>query len=147
VAAADRPWLDQRLTGPDVVGRVVLHGRMPPREAWRIGASASVGMMLMADTPAFREAVPTKLYEYLACGLAVLSTPLPRVAALLDGSPAAALVPDAAEAAAVLRAWGEAPHELAKARTAALDWAERELRGASPYDALAAAAALLAGRA
>ena len=165
VAAADAGWLAGRLTGADVAGRVVLHGRMPPRAAWEIGARASVGMMLLGRTPAFDDSVPTKLYEYLACGLAVLSTPMPRVAALLDGSPAAVLVPeaDAASAAAgnapaaagnaavdaaaaALRAWADRPAELAKARAAALEWADRELRGASPYDALADRVAQLAAR-
>lgn len=146
VAAADQPWVDERLARDDVVGRVVLHGRMPPRAAWEVGGEADVGMMLLGRTPAFEVAVPTKLYEYLACGLAVLSTPMPRVAALLAGSPAAALVDDADAAAEVLRRWAASPQELAKARAAALEWADRELRGASPYDALAAEVlGLLAG--
>jgi hypothetical protein len=124
----------------------VLHGRMPPRAAWEVGRLAAVGMMLMEETPAFRDAVPTKLYEYLACGLAVLSTPLPRVAAMLEGSPAAAVVADAPAAAAVLRGWSAAPQELVAARTAALAWADRELRGPSPYAELAGRVAALAGR-
>jgi glycosyltransferase involved in cell wall biosynthesis len=138
VAAADAGWLEGRLRAADVAGRVVLHGRMPPRAAWEVGARASVGLMLLGRTPAFEHAVPTKLYEYLACGLAVLSTPMPRVAALLDGSPSAVLVDDAAAAAAVLRGWADRPEDLAEARAAALEWADRELRGASPYDLLAA---------
>jgi glycosyltransferase involved in cell wall biosynthesis len=138
VAAADQPWLEARLAEPDVAGRVALHGRMPPRAAWEIGGRADVGMMLLERTRAFEAAVPTKLYEYLACGLAVLSTPMPRVAALLDGSPAAALVDGAAAAAEVLRSWTASPEALLKARAAALEWADRELRGASPYDRLAA---------
>jgi len=137
VAAADAGWLDERLRAADVAGRVTLHGRRPPRESWQVGARASVGMMLLGRTPAFEHAVPTKLYEYLACGLAVLSTPMPRVAALLPGSPATVLVDDAAAAADALRGWAERPQELAKARAAALEWADRELRGASPYDLLA----------
>jgi glycosyltransferase involved in cell wall biosynthesis len=102
--------------------------------------------MLMELTPAFRDAVPTKLYEYLACGLAVLSTPMPRVAELLAGSPAVSLVEDAGAAAEVLRAWSADPGQLAKARAAALEWADRELRGPSPYDALAAEVGTLADR-
>jgi glycosyltransferase involved in cell wall biosynthesis len=145
VAAPDRQWLAGRLTRKDVAGRVTLHGRQPPRASWEIARSASVGMTLVQDTPAFRDAVPTKLYEYLAMGLAVLTTPLPRVAALLDGSLAGALVTDAEAAAEVLRGWSAAPAELAKARRAAFEWAERELRDANPYDLLAAETAALAG--
>jgi glycosyltransferase involved in cell wall biosynthesis len=137
VAAPDRPWLDRRLAAADLVGRVTLHGRLPPRAAWEIAGRASVGLLLLADTPAFREAVPTKLYEYLATGLAVLATPLPRVAGLLAGSDAGEIVSDPAAAAAVLRGWAAAPGELSTARSAALSWAARELRGPSAYDELA----------
>ena len=137
VAAADQAWLEARLARPDVAGRVALHGRKPPRAAWEIAVESSVGMILAQDTPAFRDAVPTKLYEYLAMGLAVLATPLPRMAAMLDGVAAASLVADAEEAAEALRGWSAAPAELARARTAALDWADQELRGANPYDDLA----------
>jgi glycosyltransferase involved in cell wall biosynthesis len=136
VAAADQPWLDARTARSDVAGRITFHGRMPPRAAWEVAGSASVGLILAQDTPAFRDAVPTKLYEYLAMGLAVLATPLPRVEALLDGSGAGALVLDAEAAAEVLRGWSAAPHLLAKTRAAALAWADRELRDQNPYDDL-----------
>jgi glycosyltransferase involved in cell wall biosynthesis len=147
VAAADQAWVAERLARADVAGRVAMHGRMPPKAAWEIGARASAGMMLMESTPAFRDAVPTKLYEYLACGLAVLSTPMPRVTALLDGLPAVALVTGAEAAAAVLRAWAAAPEELVEARSAAREWADRELRGPSPYEELASQVAALVSRA
>ncbi|HEX2809026.1 MAG TPA: glycosyltransferase [Kineosporiaceae bacterium] len=138
VAAADQGWLDERLARADVAGRVHLHGRLPPRASWQVAGRASVGMMLMSRTPAFWDAVPTKLYEYLAMGLAVLSTEMPRVEAMTAGSQACVLVPDAALAAEVLRGWSAAPADLAKARLAALAWADRELRGPSEYDVLAA---------
>ena len=146
VAAADAGWLDERLARRDVAGRVHLHGRQPPRASWQVAGQAGVGMMLMSRTPAFWDAVPTKLYEYLAMGLAVLATPMPRVEALLDGSGAGEIVPDAEAAAEVLRGWSAAPGELAKARLAALAWADRELRGPSPYDTLADAVVQLARR-
>jgi glycosyltransferase involved in cell wall biosynthesis len=139
VAAADQRWVTERVAAPDVAGRIVMHGRRPPRESWTIGAGASVGLMLMERTPAFVDAVPTKLYEYLACGLAVLGTPMPRVEAMLAGTGAGVLVEGAEAAAAVLREWSDRPAELVKARQAALDWAARELRGPSPYDDLASA--------
>lgn len=146
VAAADQAWVEARLARPDVAGRVTMHGRKPPRASWEIALGSSVGMILAHETPAFRDAVPTKLYEYLAMGLAVLATPLPRMVAMLDGVGAAALVADAEAAAEALRGWSAAPAELAKARAAALDWAERELRGVNPYDALAGEVRTLARR-
>jgi hypothetical protein len=117
---------------------------MPPRAAWEVAVRSSVGLILIQETPAFRDAVPTKLYEYLATGLAVLSTPLPRVEALLGGSGAGVLVADVEASAEVLRGWSAAPAELARARAAALEWADRELRQANPYDMLAAEVVALA---
>ncbi len=151
VAAADLDWLDQRLAAPDLRApgpsvRVRVHGRQPPGRAWQIAAGASVGMLLLADTPAFRDAVPTKLYEYLACGMAVLATPLPRVVPIIadtgtgtgTGDPSPGVLVDDAEAAAVvLRRWADDPAELAGLRRAALTYAERQLRGASVWDGLA----------
>jgi glycosyltransferase involved in cell wall biosynthesis len=173
VASADLDWLEQRLASPDLRTepglsaapatapvRVRVHGRQPPARAWQIAAGASVGMLMLADTPAFRDAVPTKLYEYLACGMAVVATPLPRVVPIITGAGAGAgrvgagrvgdegpgsqgspspgvLVADADEAAAVLRRWAQDPAELAVLRRAALTYAEHQLRGASVWDGLA----------
>ena len=122
VAAGDRDWLDARLPAEDVESRVRLHGRMPPREAWAVGGGASVGMLLAQDTPAFREAVPTKLYEYLATGLAVLATPMPRVKDLLGVLPAAALVADAEAARPQPCAAGPTRPEELRARPAPPPW-------------------------
>ena len=89
----------------DVAGRVRLHGRQPPESAWRIASGAAVGLALLEDTPAFRAALPTKVYEYLAAGMAVLATPLPRVERLLAEAGAGEVVRNAAEAARFLRHW------------------------------------------
>lgn len=126
------------LLGPALDGRVTWHGRLPPRRTWEVAAGASVGLALLHDTPAFRDAVPSKVYEYLACGLAVLATPLPRVTQLLAGSGGGRIVRDAAQAAEILRGWsGEKDHELTAHRMAGLRWAEVELHGPSPYAMLA----------
>ena len=138
VSEPDAHWLAHRISAPDVAGRVRLHGRQPPAEAWRIAAGAAVGMALLADTPAFRTAMPTKVYEYLAAGMAVLATPLPRVAELLAESGAGALVTDAATAAATLRRWAdEGAAELLAMRVAARRWSEQATVAGSPYDDLA----------
>ena len=149
VAASDEDWLAARLLADDVLDtagglRVHLHGRLPPQQAWQVAADASVGMLLVGDTPAFREAVPSKLYEYLAMGLAVLATPLPRVVPFIADSGAGAVVDGAEAAAAQLRTWSGQPEALAQARRAALDWSQQNLRGVSPWDELAAQVVLLA---
>jgi len=137
VAADDADWLHARLLAADVEGRVRMHGRMPPRAAWAVGAGASVGMLLADDTPAFRDAVPTKLYEYLATGLAVLTTPLPRVVPFVRDQGTGAVVEDAAAAAAQLTDWAADPDALRAVRLTAASYAAASLREASPWDALA----------
>lgn len=138
VAASERERA-RRLMGPELDGRVTWHGRLPPREAWKLAAGAKVGLALLHDTPAFRDSVPTKVYEYLACGLAVLATPLPRVTRLLDESRGGRTVRGADQAAEVLRGWsGHDEHELLAHRTEGLRWAQAKLYGPSPYLKLAA---------
>jgi glycosyltransferase involved in cell wall biosynthesis len=141
LSAADRPWLDQWLATAPAADRVHVHGRLPPAEAWALAAGAWAGLALLEDTPAFQRAVPTKLFEYLAAGLAVVATPLPRTAEIITSSRAGHLVRTAAEAADVLNRWSADPADLAAARAAAVAWAESERPARSPYDDLARALA------
>lgn len=147
VSAADSAELDRRLTGSDVAGRVRLHGRRPPHEAWALAAGAWVGLSLLQDTPAFRDALPTKVYEYLACGLAVVATPLPRQAALVTDAGAGVVVADPAAAAAALTAYADDPALLERHRAAALRWSTGEgglAQAQDAYTEFAAAVARLA---
>lgn len=137
VAAGDAEPLRARLAADDVAGRVRLHGRLPPAEAWQIAAGAWVGLIMLRDTPAFREAMPTKLYEYLASGLPALTTRLPRQAALVEESGAGEIVDGMHEAAAVLRRWSSTPAELDELSQAAKAWAVQQRAARSPYDRLA----------
>jgi glycosyltransferase involved in cell wall biosynthesis len=133
------------LAAPDLTGRIHLHGRQPPAAAWRIAGDATVGLALLDDTPAFRAAMPTKVYEYLAAGMAVLATPLPRVVDLLDESGAGVVVRDNGQAGAILRHWsGEGAGELAQLRAAARAWSGEHVASGSPYDAFAAEIVALA---
>ncbi|SDU86725.1 glycosyltransferase [Jiangella alkaliphila] len=145
VAPGDAARLRERLLEPDVAGRVRLHGRKPPAEAWRIVAGAWVGLVFLRETPAFREAMPTKLYEYLASGMPVLTTRLPRQAALVEQTGAGVVVDSVDDAASALRRWSESRTELDVLAKAAHDWATAQ-QGASPYDELAVAVARLLGR-
>jgi glycosyltransferase involved in cell wall biosynthesis len=148
VHPADQPWLAtwQATTSEQVRNRIRFHGRLDPQKAWALADGAWAGIVLLEDTPAFREAVPSKLYEYLACGLAVVATPLPRMAELVADSQAGECVSDASAASATLRRWSDQYEELLAARQAARDWAKRHLTGASPYDELAAEVKALATR-
>jgi glycosyltransferase involved in cell wall biosynthesis len=138
VAAEDAERLAGRLAGDaDLADRVRLHGRLPPRQAWAKAAGAAVGMVLLDPTPAFVGGLPSKLYEYLACGLAVLATPLPRQKELVEATGAGRVVADAGAAAAVLDEWARDPDSLDACRAAARRWAGDHRGDASPYAELA----------
>lgn len=137
IAAADRPWLEERLEAPD--GRwITTHGRQEPKRAWEVAEGADVGLCLLADTPAFADAMPSKVYEYQACGLPTVATPLPRVARLLRRSGAGVLVEDAEETTAALRRFATDARWRAALRSAARDAALAARRDSSTYDEAAA---------
>ena len=143
VAARDQERLDGWLASSPAASRVKLHGRMPPAAAWRLARGAWIGMSLLHSTPAFEDAIPSKIYEYLACGMPVLSSPIKRAAELVEKAGAGAIVADATEAGAQLRAWsGESRAEFQLMRKAANEWAERGL-DTNPHDLFAQAVAEL----
>lgn len=144
----DQAWLQTWLatSSEQVRNRIRFHGRLDPQKAWALADGAWAGLVLLDDTPAFREAVPSKLYEYLAVGLAVVATPLPRMAELVKESGAGEVVADPAAASATLRRWSEQYEELLQARRGAREWAAEHLTGASQYDTLAERVRVLAGR-
>lgn len=119
LAPSDREAMLARIAQPDLDGRVHFHGRQPPREAWTVATGAWVGLLMLEDTPAFRDAIPSKLFEYLACGLAVVSTDLPRSAELVRRTGAGVVVADAAGAADAMRAWADDPASLEPLRAGA----------------------------
>lgn len=144
VAARDKERLDGWLASSPAAARVRLHGRMPPAAAWQLARGAWVGMSLLHSTPAFESAIPSKIYEYLACGMPVLSSPIKRAAELVEKAGAGAVVADATEAGERLRAWsGESRAEFELLRNAANEWAERDLGATNPHDLFAEAIAEL----
>jgi len=140
VAARDRDRLAEWQAASAAAGRVRLHGRMPPEAAWRLARGAWVGMSLLHGTPAFENAIPSKIYEYLACGMPVLTSPIRRAAELVRQAGAGAVAISAEEAGATLRGWsGGSRHEFDGYREAARAWAERDPDAVNPHDRLAAA--------
>lgn len=72
-----------------VSGRVITTGRLSHREAWTTASGSLVGLSLLTDVPAYREAVATKLWEYMAHGIPPVVSDLPgqrRLIAQLDES-------------------------------------------------------------
>jgi len=139
----DRAWLEHVLD-EGLGDRVRWHGRQPPAQAWTIARGAWVGLLLLDDTPAFRDALPTKLYEYLAAGLAVVATPLPRVREMLERTRTGVLVNTPGAAAQQLRAWEREPALIETVRAAAADLRSGGELRSSELDELAAGVAVLA---
>jgi glycosyltransferase involved in cell wall biosynthesis len=137
VAVRDISRLKDRLAAPDVAGRIRVHDRRPPKESWRIAHGAWTGLCLLHDTPAFRQALPTKLHEYLANGLALLVSDLPRQARVVHESGAGAVVGSVDEAAEVLRAWAADPALIDALQAAARARARPSSDARDPYATLA----------
>lgn len=148
VAARDQERLREWVASSAAADRVRLHGRMPPEAAWRLARGAWAGLSLLHSTPAFESAIPSKIYEYLACGMPVLTSPIRRAAELVEKAGAGAVAISAQEAGATLRAWsGESRAEFELLRAAARAWAERDLGTVNPHDRLAEAVAGLVAEA
>jgi glycosyltransferase involved in cell wall biosynthesis len=130
VGPADADVVDA-VRAADAVGTVRWHGFVPNRQALDLVDGAVAGLSLLHDLPNYRVSAPTKVYEYLARGVPVVTTPLPLPARLVTEHEVGVVVPfgDAAATAAVVRALAADPrrrealgrraHELARQR---FDW-------------------------
>ncbi|CAN7196963.1 glycosyltransferase [Terrabacter sp. LjRoot27] len=82
-------------------GHVVHHGFVPSSRALPMLDGALAGLSLLEDRPNYRHSMPTKVIEYMAHGLPVITTPLPLAADLVERSGCGIVVPfDDAEATA-----------------------------------------------
>jgi len=82
-------------------GDVIWHGYLANTEAMAIVQGATVGLALLHDEPNYRHSRPTKIMEYWAQGIPVVSTPLPMAVEMIESSEGGLVVPFAdAEAAA-----------------------------------------------
>ncbi len=145
VASADQEFVDHWLLESPARHLVTFHGRLAPVASWEIALGAWVGLSLLDNTPAFNAAVPTKLYEYAAAHLAVLTTPIPRCVELVSEHQVGKVVFDAAQAGAELIAWANDLASLREVRAAAALWAET-LDTRAEYDPFAAQVASLSGQ-
>ncbi len=149
VSPADQAQLHRYLATGPARDRIRAHGRRPPREAWALARGASCGLVLLDDTPAFRAALPSKLYEYVASGLPVVVTDLPRQREFVEHWQVGAVVSPgpgrARELADVLVAWGgrDAAARAAAAERALAFGAEAQ-SWAAEYEAAADAVVALA---
>jgi glycosyltransferase involved in cell wall biosynthesis len=137
ISEADSEFVKNWLETSSASARVVFHGRLAPQESWKFAQGAWVGLTLLEPTPAFVEAVPSKLYEYAATGLATISTSLPRCVELLKQSGGGITADRASDVAKILNGWAEDNEQLLKFRESALTWAKSALNSDEQYAAFA----------
>jgi glycosyltransferase involved in cell wall biosynthesis len=65
---------------------LVWHGFIPNAEALKILDGALAGLSLLHDEPNYRHSRPTKILEYMAHGVPVVTTPTPPAVELVEGS-------------------------------------------------------------
>lgn len=63
------------------------YGFVPNDQALRMVSGALAGISMLQDAPNYRHSLPTKVVEYMAHGLPVISTPNPPAEALVTGRP------------------------------------------------------------
>jgi len=80
---------------------VTWHGFVPNADAMRLVDGSLAGLSLLQDEANFRHSMPTKVAEYMARGVPVISTPLPLAVKLVEAGESGFVVPfNAPEAAA-----------------------------------------------
>jgi glycosyltransferase involved in cell wall biosynthesis len=60
------------------------HGRLPPLAGWRVMARCHAGLAILLPEPRYREAYPTKLFEYMALGLPPIVSDFPLYRAVVE---------------------------------------------------------------
>ena len=92
-------------------GDLVWHGFLPNAQALSVVSGAAAGLSLLHDEPNYRHSRPTKVLEYMAQGVPVVTTPTPPAEALVEEHGCGVVVPfaDAAAAAAAVVSLHEDP--------------------------------------
>ena len=111
---------------------IVAHGFVDGPVALRSIEGATVGLSLLRDLPNYRHSLPTKILEYLAHGIPVITTPLPEARRIVEDSGGGIVVPfddpDAVARAIIRMASGSFRRECAdngrRAVRDRFDWSE-----------------------
>ena len=69
------------------------HGFVPNEQALRLVEGALAGLSLLQDEANFRHSMPTKVAEYMARGVPVITTPLPLAVELVEAPTCGFVVP------------------------------------------------------
>ncbi len=95
--------------------QVVWHGFVPNDQALALLDGALAGLSLLHDEANYRHSRPTKVIEYMAYGVPVVTTPTPPAKELVESAEAGVVVPfeDPAAVAAAVRALAADPQRAA----------------------------------
>ncbi|MFG2089255.1 glycosyltransferase family 4 protein [Spirillospora sp. NPDC048824] len=105
IGAADADVKDA-LRGAQREGTLRWYGFVPNDRALRIAEGAMAGLALLHDEPNYRHSMPTKVVEYMARGIPVITTPNPPAVDIVEPADCGLIVPfgdPEAAAKAVLR--------------------------------------------
>jgi glycosyltransferase involved in cell wall biosynthesis len=145
---APHPSIAERVTTAHAAGLVTAHGFVPSDRALPMLDGALVGLSLLHDEPNYRHSRPTKIIEYMAHGIPVITTPLPEARRLVESAGCGFVVDfgdvrGAADAVLALRAdpdlrqrLGRAGHRTARDR---FDWSAAAPRFVAALEAAAGA--------
>lgn len=97
-----RDAIESEAGSAGVSDRVRFAGRLPHDEAWSLASGAIVGLNLLQDAPAYREAVATKLWEYMASGIPPVVSDLPGQAAVISAISGDLVCTSASEVASIV---------------------------------------------
>ncbi|MFJ3231759.1 glycosyltransferase [Streptomyces sp. NPDC086787] len=133
IGAAD-PDVREALGRADRDGVLRWHGFLPNDRALARLSGALAGLSLLHDEPNYRHSRPTKVVEYMAHGVPVVTTPTPLAAELVERHGCGLVVPyeDPVSAARAVRRLADDPelrlraaHRGRAAVLAELDWRDR----------------------
>lgn len=89
------------ISAATAAGDLVWHGFLPNDQALALVEGSLAGLSLLHDEPNYRHSRPTKVIEYMAHGVPVITTPTPPAVELVDGCRCGVVVPFGDVAAAL----------------------------------------------
>lgn len=80
---SEKAWFERLIESEGLQDHVVITGWLPREQAWGYLRYGEIGVSALERTPVFEVASPTKIGEYLACGIPVVANDQPDQAYLL----------------------------------------------------------------
>jgi glycosyltransferase involved in cell wall biosynthesis len=137
--------LASSFVGVEESGRAIVHGLLSPESARDLLLESRIGLVVLQPTDAYRHALATKMFEYLAAGIPVIASDFPMWVDLLESLDCATFIPpnDPSALARAVRRYADDPALLERqgtnARRAAVEvfnWTTEEKTLLGVYDRL-----------